>query len=227
MKISTEWLEKVEACPEARKWFQNQTETDAVKVARKLIGSRRLDWCNWGLSRALDQKNKIRYAVFAAEQVIDLFERQYPDDKRARKAIAAAKKVLKLDTPKSRAAAASAAAAAAYAASSAAAFSAAAAAYAASSAAVAAASSAAAAAAYAASSAAVAAASSAVAAASAAAASSAASSSSSAAAAAAYAAAADAVFFSASASVFFSAADAGKDVELKIIEYGISLLKKQ
>ncbi len=40
-------------------------------------------------------KQYVSYAVFAAEQVLDIFENKYPDDKRPRKAIQAAKKCIK------------------------------------------------------------------------------------------------------------------------------------
>jgi hypothetical protein len=38
--------------------------------------------------------NCVKYAVFAAEQVIDIFEKKYPDDKRPRKAIEVTKKYI-------------------------------------------------------------------------------------------------------------------------------------
>ena len=53
-----------------------------------------------------------KLAIFAAEQVLDIFERRYPDDKRPRQAIEAAKKVLENDTEETRRAAAYAASAA-------------------------------------------------------------------------------------------------------------------
>jgi hypothetical protein len=58
-------------------------------------------------------------AIYAAELVIDIYEKQYPNDKRPREAIEAAKKVLEKDTKKNRDAA-DAAADAAYAAADAA-----------------------------------------------------------------------------------------------------------
>ena len=61
----------------------------------------------------LEQKRK--YAIFAAQQVLDIFEAKYPDDERPRKAIEAAEAVLENDTKENRAKA-DVAAAAAYAA---------------------------------------------------------------------------------------------------------------
>ena len=53
------------------------------------------------------------YAIFAAEQVIGFFEKKYPEDKRPRKAIEAAKDYLKDPSDKNKAAAYAAAYAAA------------------------------------------------------------------------------------------------------------------
>jgi hypothetical protein len=62
------------------------------------------------------KKDSVKLAIFSAEQVLKYYEEKYPDDKRPRKAIEAAKKWLSNPSKKSRAAAAYAAAYAAYAA---------------------------------------------------------------------------------------------------------------
>ena len=54
------------------------------------------------------KKDSISLAIYAAELVLDNFEKKYPDDKRPRNAIGAAKKVLKNNTEKNRSAAESA-----------------------------------------------------------------------------------------------------------------------
>ena len=59
----------------------------------------------WGWTK----KDSIALAIFAAELVIDIFEKRYPNDDRPRKAIEATKAVLKRDTKKNRAAARAAA----------------------------------------------------------------------------------------------------------------------
>lgn len=66
--------------------------------------------------RLWDKKDSVALAIYAAELVIDLFEKQMPDDKRPRLAIEAAKTWLENPTDKNRAAAwaARAAGAAAY-----------------------------------------------------------------------------------------------------------------
>lgn len=65
-----------------------------------------LKWKKW------TKKDSVSLAIYAAELVLDNFEKKYPDDKRPREAIEAAKKVLKEDNDKNRNAAWSAGSAA-------------------------------------------------------------------------------------------------------------------
>lgn len=50
----------------------------------------------------MSDTKKREFAIFAAELVLPIFEKKYPDDKRPRNAIDAAKAVLKNDTPENR-----------------------------------------------------------------------------------------------------------------------------
>ena len=171
MKLTEQWLREKSACSEGVEWFLKQKEIDVVKVLKKLIKEKKLPWANWTIVRVMNYKQRVQYAVFAAEQVIGIFEKEYPDDKRPRQAIEAAKKCIENPSKENKKAAADA-----YAAADAAASAAAAAAHAAAAAA---------------------------------------------AAAAAYAAYADAA--AAAAAAAYAAADT---MRIKILEYGIKLLKE-
>jgi len=57
------------------------------------------------------KKDSVAFAIYAAELVLPIFEKEYPDDKRPREAIEAAKAVLKNDNEKTRDAASAAASA--------------------------------------------------------------------------------------------------------------------
>ena len=131
--ITTEWLKDKNACRTGCDWFKAQTETGGIVIIKKLVAENHWSWANWTIVRLMTYNQYVRYAVFAAEQVIEIFEKQYPNDKRPRNAIDAAKKCIENPSPENKAAAAAAAAAAyAYAyAAYAAAYAAAAAAYAA------------------------------------------------------------------------------------------------
>ena len=94
MKLTEQWLREKSACSEGVEWFLKQKETDVVKVLKKLIKEKKLPWANWTIVRVMNYKQRVQYAVFAAEQVIGIFEKEYPDDKRPRQAIEAAKKCI-------------------------------------------------------------------------------------------------------------------------------------
>ena len=110
----TKWTDKhlktLNPCADGYEWYvkncRDKGIDDTAKIIDLLIKDDRLEWANWMIARALSGENRIRYAIFAAEQVIDIFERKYPKDDRPRKAIEAAKAVLKNDNEKTKSAAA-------------------------------------------------------------------------------------------------------------------------
>ena len=223
--ITKEWLKDKGACLESIKEWDKETDHE-VFVTLNRLEDKNPNWANWLIVRLMNKSEKVAYAIFAAEQVIDIFEKKYPDDQRPRNAINAAKKYLEQPSEKNKKAAADAA----YAAAAADAADAAAdAAYAADAAAYAAAY-AAAAAAYAADDAAAdaadaadAAADAAYAAYAAAAAAAAADADDAAYAAAAAAAAADAAYAAYDAA-YAAYSEVRKETQVRILRYGIKLL---
>ena len=119
MKINAQWLIDKKACDDSVKWLGDRS-LDAVECLDLLIKEDCLNWAGWGIVRVMNRQDCLRYAVYAAKQVLEIFERKYPKDKRPRNAIEAAMRVLKNDTEQNRTAAAYAAYAAAYASSAAA-----------------------------------------------------------------------------------------------------------
>lgn len=87
------WIAKVEVRGE----YQKEDNKECWSEMRII------KWKKW------TKKDSVSLAIYAAELVIDIFEKEYPSDKRPRNAIEAAKKVLKNDTSKNRAAARAAA----------------------------------------------------------------------------------------------------------------------
>ena len=120
MKLTLKILKSFSACHDGKMWFAAQKSRTVKGVVDKLIAQSKLDWANWTVSRMTNHDNKIRYAIFAAEQVLSIYEKQHPDDARPRKAIEAAKKYLADKSEKNKNAA-NVANAAAYAAANAAA----------------------------------------------------------------------------------------------------------
>ena len=111
--ITVNWLNEIDACGDAVEAFKNQKETNPIKVVQGAMKIDRFDWANWLIVRLMNRKQNLQYAIFAAESVIDIYEKKYPDDNQPRNAIEAAKKVLGRDSKKNRIDAAAAAYAAA------------------------------------------------------------------------------------------------------------------
>ena len=110
MEINKGWLISKGACTAGIDWFANQGKTDGIEIVKQLILECQYQWANWLIVRLLDsKKKKIQYAIFAAELVIDVFERKYPTDPRPRRAIEAARIHLNNPTAENKAATADAA----------------------------------------------------------------------------------------------------------------------
>ena len=130
MKVSKEKIKSLSPCAEGYAWYLKNQETDVRKL---LLSTNEVNpsWANWLFSNLMNRKQRIEIAIYAATLVLPIFESAYPNDKRPRAAIAAAKAVLKNDTKENRdasyAAATAYAAYAAYAAAAAASYAAAAA----------------------------------------------------------------------------------------------------
>jgi hypothetical protein len=108
MKITSEWLQRHNTClsySAYSEWFKNQTETKPEALLEKLISEEKLDWANWLIVRVLTHKQGVAYAIYAAEQVLKIFEKHNSEDERPRKTIDAARAVLKRNTQKNREAA--------------------------------------------------------------------------------------------------------------------------
>ncbi|MFA7486024.1 MAG: hypothetical protein WCZ89_08375 [Phycisphaerae bacterium] len=95
MLLTKQVLENYGACNEGMLWYISNDEPDSVEeTIEKLLASdecEKFGWSNWLLSHVLPNDDKIRYAIFAAELVIDIFEKEFPEDKRPRNAIEAAR----------------------------------------------------------------------------------------------------------------------------------------
>lgn len=115
----TKWIIEWCPCGAVVKWW-DWSELHPIRLIEKLIAADKLDWANWAMARLLGKRDRIRYAIYAAEKVLAIHEQKYPTDDRPRKAIEAAKNYLESPTEKNRAAAAAYAYAAAASAASAA-----------------------------------------------------------------------------------------------------------
>jgi hypothetical protein len=114
--ITLKWLEKQDACGESvAEWKRRGMKSiSCVDLAKLLLKDDSLkdglDWCNWLVTKNMTYSQIVRYVVYAAEQVIDIWEKKYPGEDTPREAIRAAKRCLKNSTKKNKDAAADAAA---------------------------------------------------------------------------------------------------------------------
>ena len=135
MKLTKEWLKENNPCSDGYKYaVENLLGLDTQEILEKLMSNNKFEWGNWFLTKLMNKGQCVEYSVFAAENVLGIYEKQYPKDDRPRKAIEAAQKYLanpSADAARAADPAAAAAYAAAYAAYDAAAAAARAAAYAA------------------------------------------------------------------------------------------------
>jgi len=102
--ITIKWLKSQGACEESIKAWHGETDHDTFATLNRLL-DKNPEWGSWLICRIMNKDQSVQYAIFAAEQVIDIYERKYPDDKRPRNAIEAAKAYLKNPCAKTKAAA--------------------------------------------------------------------------------------------------------------------------
>jgi len=88
-------LRKKRACSSGIDFCRDQNTEDLRELFEAFIKHERYDYATWVFRRFMNKKQVVKYAVFAAEQVIEIYEKKYPEDDRPRKAIEAAKAYLK------------------------------------------------------------------------------------------------------------------------------------
>ena len=96
MKITKKFLNDHNACSSGMNWV---TENKLIGLEhenfiQKLMESDKFIWANWLIVRLMEKTERVQYAIFAAENVLRIFEKKYTNDDRPRKAIEAAKNYL-------------------------------------------------------------------------------------------------------------------------------------
>ena len=108
MKISKELIKSLDPCKDGLKWYLVNGTDDLLQTLLSVNVTNPL-WAIWLYTKLMNLKQLRMIAVFAAEQVLPIFEKQYPNDLRPRKAIEAAKVVIENDSKENRIAARAAA----------------------------------------------------------------------------------------------------------------------
>jgi len=104
MNITKEEIKKFDPCSDGYQWYLDHGSPDLTKTLSD-VNKVKPDWAAWLYTRLMTPKQQKQFAIYAAEQVLHIFEAEYRDDKRPRKAIEAAKRVLKSNTRDNREAA--------------------------------------------------------------------------------------------------------------------------
>ena len=100
--ITKKWLETHCVCGAGVKWFEKNVHDDIEisALVEKLMLENRFSLANWLLANNLNKGHNIKYAVFAARQVLSIYEKEYPEDKRPREAIELAEGYLRCPSQK-------------------------------------------------------------------------------------------------------------------------------
>lgn len=123
MKITKEQIADLKPCKEGYEWYLKNGSADLLETLLK-VNEHNDSWARWLFTHLMNLSQKREIAIFAAELVLPIFEKKHPKDDRPRKAIEAAKKVLKDPSDKNKRVSAAYATYAAYAAYAAASYSA-------------------------------------------------------------------------------------------------------
>jgi hypothetical protein len=94
IKITVQQLRELNACQAGIDWFITNKTTSLRPLVTKLLKDDKASYARWLLARLMTHPQQIKWAIYSAEQVIKLYEDKYPDDKRPRLAIKAAKDFL-------------------------------------------------------------------------------------------------------------------------------------
>ncbi len=112
-EITKEWLQKEHACPSS---LEHVCKNEYIGLGitnfiDKLIKNNRFNDAIWLITHYMNKEQNVKWTIFIAEQVLHTFEEKYPNDKRPREAIQAAKEYLKNPCEKTKTKAAADAAA--------------------------------------------------------------------------------------------------------------------
>ena len=78
MRVTDQFLDKWEACKPARQWLAEKGTRDFDKLYKLAKKENHLNWVNWYVAHRLKKMDRVKYAIYAAELVLPIFEDAYP-----------------------------------------------------------------------------------------------------------------------------------------------------
>jgi hypothetical protein len=104
MRVTLKQLKDLKACESGIAWFKGQKKREVKSVLRHCVADGKFSYANWFVTRLFTKPRAVAYSIFASEQCLKEFEILFPNDKRPRQAIEAAKTWLKSPTEENRSA---------------------------------------------------------------------------------------------------------------------------
>lgn len=101
MKITKQKIESLGPCIDGYNWYLFNGTEDLLETLLK-VNEERPSWVTWALLKLMSKIQYLTLSIFSSEQILHLFENKYPNDKRPRLAIEAAKAVLFNNTEENR-----------------------------------------------------------------------------------------------------------------------------
>ena len=92
--ITLKHLKTLDPCSDGLYWYAENIQTENSLEVLLQLNDHRPDWSRWLMVRLLNKKQNQLLSIFSAELVLHIYEEKYPNDKRVRECIQAAKDYL-------------------------------------------------------------------------------------------------------------------------------------
>jgi hypothetical protein len=98
MVITEQYLHDLGACQPGIDLWLTKKEAAPIRCIDQLVKISKYTYATWLIAHLLTSINAAKFAIYSAENVLSVFEAEYPDDNRPRKAMRSAKRALKNPT---------------------------------------------------------------------------------------------------------------------------------
>jgi len=102
MKVTIKQLKSFNACAEGLAWCKRQKNREVKHILRQCNKEGHFLWAAWYVACIFTKPQAVLYSIFAAERCLPAFEKEFPNDKRPRLAIEAARKWLNSQTEENK-----------------------------------------------------------------------------------------------------------------------------
>ena len=95
-RVTKKWLISQSACAEGMRFVTKEglVGLGVTNFVKRLMEKKKYNWANWLIARCMTHTQYTNYAIYAAEQVVHIYNMAYPEDKRVQQAVDAAKRYI-------------------------------------------------------------------------------------------------------------------------------------